>query len=48
MNRPKRMRVGAMMEYKGYLGKVDIDGDQLYGTIVNLHRGPRGLPWLDR
>ena len=27
-----------MMEYKGYLGKVDIDGDELYGTVVNLHR----------
>jgi len=27
-----------MMEYKGYLGKVDVDGDQLYGTVVNLHR----------
>ena len=27
-----------MMEYKGYLGKVDIDGEELYGTIVNLHR----------
>lgn len=28
----------AMMEYKGYLGKVDIDGEELYGTVVNLHR----------
>ena len=27
-----------MMEYKGYLGKVDIDGEELYGTVVNLHR----------
>ena len=27
-----------MMEYKGYLGKVDIDGEDLYGTVVNLHR----------
>ena len=27
-----------MMEYRGYLGKVDVDGDQLYGTVVNLHR----------
>lgn len=27
-----------MMEYKGYLGRVDVDGDQLYGTVVNLHR----------
>ena len=26
------------MEYKGYLGKVDVDGDHLYGTVVNLHR----------
>ena len=38
MNLPKRMRVGAMMEYKGYLRKVDVDADQLYGTVVNLHR----------
>ena len=28
----------AMMEFKGYLGKVDIDGEELYGTVVNLHR----------
>ena len=27
-----------MMEYKGYLGKVDVDGDEFYGTVVNLHR----------
>ena len=27
-----------MMEYKGYLGKIDIDGEELYGTVVNLHR----------
>ena len=27
-----------MMEYKGYLGKVDIDGEELCGTVVNLHR----------
>ena len=27
-----------MMEYKGYLGKVDIDGEELYGKVVNLHR----------
>ena len=27
-----------MIEYKGYLGKVDIDGEELYGTVVNLHR----------
>ena len=27
-----------MMEYKGYLGKVAVDGDELYGTVVNLHR----------
>ena len=26
-----------MMEYKGYLGKVDIDGEEL-GTVVNLDR----------
>ncbi len=26
------------MEFKGYLGKVDIDGEELYGTVVNLHR----------
>ena len=26
------------MEYKGYLGKVDVDGDEFYGTVVNLHR----------
>ena len=23
---------------QGLLGKVDIHGDQLYGTVVNLHR----------
>ena len=28
----------AMMEYKGYLGTVDIDGNELYGTVVNLYR----------
>ena len=27
-----------MMRYKGYLGKVDVDGDEFYGTVVNLHR----------
>ena len=27
----------AMMEYKRYLAKVDIDGNELYGTVVNLH-----------
>ena len=27
-----------MMEYKSYLGKVDVDGDEFYGTVVNLHR----------
>ena len=27
-----------MMEYKGYLAKIDIDGEELYGTVVNLHR----------
>ena len=27
-----------MMEYRGYLGKVDVDGEELYGTVVNLHR----------
>ena len=26
-----------MMEYKGYLEKVDIDGEEL-GTVVNLYR----------
>jgi len=26
------------MEYRGYLGKVDTDGEELYGTVVNLHR----------
>ena len=26
------------MEYKGYLSKVAVDGDELYGTVVNLHR----------
>ena len=26
------------MEYKGYLGKVDVDGEELNGTVVNLHR----------
>ena len=27
-----------MIEYKGYLGTVDIDGDGLYGTVANLNR----------
>ena len=27
-----------MMKYKGYVGKVDIDGEELYGTVINLHR----------
>ena len=27
-----------MMEYKGYLGRADIDGEELSGTVVNLHR----------
>ncbi len=27
-----------MMEYKGYLGKVDVDGNEFHGTVVNLHR----------
>ena len=27
-----------MMEYKGYLGTVEIDGNELYGTVVNLCR----------
>lgn len=27
-----------MMRYKGYLGKVDVDGDEFYGTVVNLYR----------
>ena len=25
-----------MMEYKGYLGTVEIDGNELYGTVANL------------
>lgn len=27
-----------MMEYRGYIGKVEVDGDEFYGTVVNLHR----------
>ena len=27
-----------MVEYRGYLGKVDIDGEERYGTVINLHR----------
>lgn len=27
-----------MMEYRGYIGKVEGDGDEFYGTVVNLHR----------
>ena len=27
-----------MRKYKGYLGRVAVDGDQLYGTVVNLQR----------
>lgn len=27
-----------MMEYKGYLGKVEVDDDEFYGIVVNLHR----------
>lgn len=27
-----------MMEYKGYLGTVEIDGDELYGTVANIDR----------
>ncbi len=26
------------MEYKGYLGKVEVEDDELYGVVVNLHR----------
>ena len=26
------------MEYKGYLAKVDVEDDEFYGTVVNLHR----------
>ena len=26
------------MEYKGYLAKVDVEGYEFYGTVVNLHR----------
>lgn len=27
-----------MMEYKGYLGKVEVEDDEFYGVVVNLHR----------
>lgn len=27
-----------MRKYKGYLGRVAVDGDELYGTVVNLQR----------
>ena len=27
-----------MMEYKGYLGKVEVEDDDFYGVVVNLHR----------
>ena len=27
-----------MMEYKGDLGKVEIEDDEFYGVVVNLHR----------
>ena len=27
-----------MIEYKGYVGKIAVDGDELYGTVVNLKR----------
>lgn len=27
-----------MMEYRGYIGKVEVDGDEFYGMVVNLHR----------
>ena len=27
-----------MMEYKGYLGTVEIDGNELYGTVTNIGR----------
>ena len=27
-----------MMEYRGYIGKVEVDGNEFYGTVVNLHR----------
>jgi predicted HicB family RNase H-like nuclease len=26
------------MEYKGYLGKVEVEDDDFYGVVVNLHR----------
>lgn len=26
------------MQYKGYLGEVDSEDDELYGVVVNLHR----------
>ena len=27
-----------VIEYKGYLGTMGIDGEELYGMVVNLHR----------
>lgn len=30
--------MGTMMEYRGYLGRIDVEDDVLYGTVVNLHR----------
>lgn len=27
-----------MMEYRGYIGKVEVDGEEFYGMVVNLHR----------
>ena len=27
-----------MMKYKGYVGEIDVDGNEFYGTVVNLHR----------
>ena len=26
------------MQYKGYLGKVEVEDDEFYGVVVNLHR----------
>ncbi len=26
------------MAYKGYMGEVEVEGDEFYGVVVNLHR----------
>jgi len=38
MARVAGLRGDTMIEYKGYVGKIAVDGDELYGTVVNLKR----------